>query len=152
MNMRLIRQVLSLGLALGLGLSGNPIYAQQKTNSATVKGQKTRGQGETDNNIKHGREANDPNANSEAPPDKGGPKIRGGSCRIHVDNRTPWYVDIYTDGDYRGQVSPWGDSYGWVGCGDTNLYGVATFRGAPDMVWGPTVYSINGTFTWSITR
>jgi hypothetical protein len=49
-----------------------------------------------------------------------GATVRGPSCRIHIDNLTPWYVDICTDGDYLGQVSPWGDSYGSVGCGDTN--------------------------------
>ena len=152
MQIRLTRAVLSWGLILSLSLSSNFLYAQQKQDTVTVKGQRTRGQEGSDSNIKHGREPNDPNANIEAPPDKGGPQVRGGSCRIHVDNHTPWYVDIYTDGDYRGQVSPWGDSYGWVGCGDTNLYGVASFRGAPDVIFGPSVYDINGTFTWNLTR
>jgi hypothetical protein len=115
MNARTIRStflMLGLSVSLGLGLEHN--YGQQQPDGATVKGQQSRDAiGGTDNNIKHGRQLNDRDATTlEAPPQKGGPKTRGPSCRIHIDNRTPWYVDIYTDGDYRGQVSSWGDSYG----------------------------------------
>jgi hypothetical protein len=126
---------------LGLGLE--PGYG------ATVKGQQIRGaEGGTDNNLKHRRQPNDRMPHLKLRPKKGGPETRGTSCRIHIDNCTPWYVDIYTDGNYRGQMSLWGDSYGWVGCGDTNLSGVAAFRDGSN-IFGPTVYGVNETFTWS---
>jgi hypothetical protein len=151
MNKRLIRFTLALGLTLGLGVV---VLAQGQGHptSATTKAQKTRGEsGAKDENIKQDRAPNDPNSKMEAPADKGGPKTRGGACRIHIDNRTPWYIDIYTDGSYRGQVSPFGDSYGYVGCGDTNFYGRATFTDGSTRVWGPSVYYVGGTFTWTVT-
>lgn len=151
MKNTLIRSALLLGFALSLGV-GADVHAQQTTSNATVRAQKARGvAGAEDENIKIPRQPNDPNAKQEAPPEKGGPKTRGGSCWVHVDNRTPWYVDIYTDGQYRGQVSPWGDSSGAIGCGNTNLYGVAEFRDGSRYTWGPSVYIINGVFTWRVS-
>jgi hypothetical protein len=153
MNRNLIRYMLWLLLVANLGLAPSLASGQQPSNSATSKAQKSRGApGSKDEHIKHAQQPNDPNAPAVAPPDKGGPKTRGIACRIHIDNRTPWYVDVYTDGDYRGQVSPWGDSYGWVGCGNTNLYGVATFSDGSNLTWGPTVRSVDGTLTWSLTQ
>ena len=160
MNRRLICSILVLGLASCLGTGVAPAQEKEKAQeqgkahpkSGTSKAATPRGAtGEKDENIKHDRTANDPNAKVEAPPEKGGPKTRQASCRIHIDNRTPWIVDIYTDGDYRGEISRYGDSYGWVGCGNTTFYGRATFTDGSVKVWGPTVYYVDGTFTWSLT-
>jgi hypothetical protein len=150
--MRLIHPVLVFGLALGLGTGLGHAQDQKHPKSGTTKGTISRGDANAkDENIKHDSAPNDPNAKIEAPPEKGGPKTRGGACRVHVDNRTPYYIAIYTDGDYRGQVSPYGDSYGWVGCGNTILYGRATFSDNSSRSWGPNAYYIDGTFTWLLT-
>ena len=152
MNTRLIRFVLVLGLAYGLGVGVRPAQGAEHPKSATTKAAMSRGgAGEKDDNIKQDRAPNDPNAKTEAPPDKGGAKSRQyASCQIHIDNRTPWYVDIYTDGNYRGQISPWGDSYGYVGCGGTVFYGRATFTDGSVRTWGPANYFVDGSFTWTI--
>src|SRR5262245_32615216 len=113
MNTRLIRSTVLLGIGLSAAAF---LVAQtpQHPKSGSAKAAKSRGSSDAkDENIKQDRQPNDPNAKVEAPPEKGGPKTRGASCRVHVDNRTLYYVDIYTDGSYRGQVSPWGDSYGY---------------------------------------
>ncbi|PYT03455.1 MAG: hypothetical protein DMF60_18320 [Acidobacteria bacterium] len=153
MSTKLICSTLFLGLALSLGFHLKPALAQeQHPKSATTKATKSRGEsGGKDENIKQDRTANDPNAKIEAPPEKGGAKSRQASCRVHIDNHTPWYIDIFTDGNYRGQVSPFGDSYGWVGCGSTTLYGRATFTDGSTQSWGPQVYFVGGTFTWFLT-
>ena len=150
--MRLIYSLLVFGLALGLGTSFGNAQDQKHPKSATTKGTNSRGDANAkDENIKHDSAPNDPNAKIEAPPEKGGPKTRGGACRAHVDNRTPYVISIYTDGDYRGQVSPYGDSYGWVGCGNTTFYGRALFTDGSARSWGPSLYYVDGTFTWTLT-
>ena len=150
MKKQFLHSLLALGLALAL--ASGVALAQAHPKSATTKAAQSRGDsGAKDENIKQDRAPNDPNAKIEAPPEKGGPKTRQAACRIHIDNRTPYYVDIYTDGNYRGQVSPFGDSFGWVGCGDTIFYGRATFTDGSVKTWGPSTYYVDGTFTWSLT-
>jgi hypothetical protein len=149
--MKLIHSVLVLGLALGFGSGATNAQDQKHPSSAKTNGTKSRGENNAkDENIKNDRAPNDPNAKIEAPPDKGGPKTRGASCRVHVDNHTGYYISIYTDGNYRGEVSPYGDSIGLVGCGDTALYARATFLGMDITTWGPQAYYIDGTFTWQL--
>lgn len=150
MNKKLIRYTLLVTIALS---SAAFLMAQtpQHPTSGDTKSTKSRGSSDAkDENIKQDRQPNDPNAKIEAPPEKGGPKTRGGSCRIHIDNRTAFYVDVYTDGQYRGQVSPYGDSIGYVGCGDTRVYGRATFTDGSVLTWGPSVYFVDGSFTWTL--
>lgn len=104
-----------------------------------------------DENIKTMRGANTPGANMAAPAAKGGPATRGGdACIVHVDNRTSLYIDIYLDRDYRGSVGPWGDSYRYVGCGETRLYARADFTDGTDSTWGPVIADVDGTYTWRL--
>lgn len=100
---------------------------QQKQTSIELKSQT--GRGEKDPNIKQGRPANDPNA-----PDK---PVQRGDCEVHVDNRTPWYIDIFVDGTYRGVIGPFGDGYTLAIPGPTTLYGRADFRDGSYKSWGP---------------
>jgi hypothetical protein len=143
---------LILGTVLSIGLVLQPAIGQDHPKTATTKSTKSRGDAKAaDPNIKHDRAANDPNAKIEAPAAKGGPKSRQSACRIHIDNRTGLYIDIFTDGNYRGQISPWDDSYAYVGCGGTTFYGRATFSDGSVRTWGPAVYYVDGAFTWSLT-
>lgn len=60
---------------------------------------------------------------SDAPTtDVAEPKARGASCNIYFSNYTGYYVNIYVDGYYRGQLSPWGGGTVVVASGYTSIY------------------------------
>jgi hypothetical protein len=63
-----------------------------------------------------------------------------------VDNRTNWYIDVYVDRQYRGQVGPWGDIYLYNACGATSLYAEAP---GTDYYWGPQSGDFCST-TWTL--
>jgi hypothetical protein len=73
-----------------------------------------------------------------------------GSCFLHIDNHTRFYIEIYTDGDYRGTVDPFGDSTGAVGCGYVKFEGIARFRDGSTRIFGPGAYYVPGSFTWNL--
>ena len=139
-------------LTFGLGIRVPAVaVAQQHPTSGSASAQKSRGEaGAKDENVKKDRQPNDPNAKVEAPPAKGGTKGRSSYCRVHFDNRTGLYINLYTDGNYRGEISPYDDLYGWVGCGNTNLYARAVFRDGSVQTWGPTAYYIDSEFIWHL--
>jgi len=126
---------------------GNP---KRKTTTKS-QGQKPQtGQaGGTDTNIKTARGANAKNAAVPAPEAKGGPKSRATVCRIHVDNRTPFVIDIYADGEFRGTAAPWDDLYGWVETG-ARLYARADFDDGTYLYWNGVVNSCPK--TWTLIR
>jgi hypothetical protein len=105
----------------------------------------------TDENIKNPSEQNNPDSAIKAPPDKGGEKTRAGVCHFHVDNRTPWKIQIFVDGDYVGLVAPWGDSTGTYDGGGHMVYGRARFTKGPDITWGPSRISCLGSYRWRLT-
>jgi len=151
--MKRLYSTIVVGLALSLGFAPIAAVAQDHPKAASAKATKSRGDATAkDENIKQDAGPNDPNAKIPAPPDKGGPKTRGSYCLVDVDNRTPYYISVYTDGNYRGQVSPYGDLVGYVGCGNTRLYGKATFTDGSVQTFGPSVYYVDGKFTWSLTN
>jgi len=121
---------------------------EKVVNATAVKGRGTATS--PDENIKNMRRANAPGAKVAAPTAKGGPATRGGVCAVHFDNRTSLYIDIYLDGDYRGTMSPWGDAYPFVGCGETRLYAKANFTDGSSLSWGPVVVDLNGVYTWRL--
>lgn len=64
-----------------------------------------------------------PNIKSEAPEtDIAEPGSRGASCKVSFANYTGYYVNIYVDGYYRGQLSPWGGGTVMVNAGYTSIY------------------------------
>lgn len=106
-----------------------------------TKGEAARG-GEADPNIKEGKETNDPNAQIDAPPKKGGATTRGGGyCEVQFDNRTKWYIKVYVDGIYRGTLSPYGDGVVYAQPGSTSVYARADFDDGTYYRWGPSSYS-----------
>jgi len=154
----LIAIIVGLGL-LAIVAAGSPqekASTKQATKDAkdvTTKAE-TRASG-TDANIKDNSETNNPNMQEPAPPEKGGPKSRGGGpvpCHIRVDNRTPWLIRIYIDGNYRGVLPRFGDLYGLTGNGPTTAYGLATFVNAPNKSWGPQAFRCpaGGIYTWHL--
>jgi hypothetical protein len=149
--MRKIHALLVCGLALSLLPALAHGQQQKQSDSSSSKSAVGRGDASAkDENIKQGKAVNDPNVKLEAPPEKGGPKTRQGLCQIHIDNRTAFYIDIYTNGVIRGTVSPFGDSWGWVACGANILYGRANFTDGSFRSWGPVQIFDNGVYTWSL--
>jgi len=117
---------------------------------------KARGAGATNPNIKNANTKNDSKQQTPPPPNKGGAARGSGpyECGIHVDNHTPWRIEIYVDGSYAGTVNSWGDVAGITGNGATTLYGIARFENASDLEWGPTVFNCpaGSVYTWRLNR
>ena len=138
---------------VGLTLAfATPAMAQKK---GTLESRSSEGRGAatSDDNIKTEAGTNDKAVAIPAPPKKGGKAAtRGdyGSCPLHVDNRTGLWVNLYTDGNYRGQVSPYGDVTGYVGCGSTTFYARANFTDGSYRYWGPSRGYVSGPFYWTI--
>jgi hypothetical protein len=66
--------------------------------------------------------SSNPNIKSGAPTtDEVATKSRG-TCSIYFSNYTGYYINIYVDGYYRGQLSPWGGGTVNVGDGYTTIY------------------------------
>lgn len=144
--------LLVVGTGMTLVARADEKKAAKKPQAETVKATKTRG-GEADPNIK----APASNVNSEAkrspaPAGKGDGAQRGAITRVHVDNRTPWIIQIFIDGEYRGVVSPWGDGYCNAISGATTFYAVADFDDGSRKTWGPRKATIDGTYTWTLTE
>jgi hypothetical protein len=147
----------SLVLAFTLTLSQASLAAEAtakaaskpmaKTAAKVFKDNAKSGTGE-DSNIKSKREANGTGAGPVAPPKKGGPKTRDVTGWLDVDNWTAWYVDIYTNGSFRGTVPPWGDLYVWTNAGD-QLYARADFSDGTWKYWGPQA-AWNGQAFWRL--
>jgi hypothetical protein len=152
-------------LALGL-LLGTSAWAQDEKAAGAMAGAGkketvvTKAQAGTtgsDSNIKSDSDKNNPGAKTPAPAGKGGARKRGGGpspCGLHIDNRTPWLMRIYVDGNYRGTVSAYGDLVGLTGNGATSLYAVAPFDDGSEKTWGPRVFncSAGDVYTWQVTQ
>jgi hypothetical protein len=50
------------------------------------------------------------------------------SCNINFSNYTGYYVNVYVDGYYKGQLSPWGSGSVVVGDGYTSIYCITAGR------------------------
>jgi hypothetical protein len=135
--------VVGLTIVMGAGV----VRAGDEGTAQSSKAQKARGPGAGDENIKSRSPKNDPAAQAVAPPEKGGKATRQSICRLHVDNRSQWKVQIYVDGDYAGLMSPYGDSVGYYSCETHSVFGLAEFRDGPDITWGPTSLGLPGTWT-----
>ena len=93
-------------------------YAQKKV-SRTLKAKTVETSRGVNSNIK-----------SDAPKsDTPVAQARGGaSCNIYFSNYTGYYVNIYVDGYYKGQLAPWGGGTVVVGDGYTSIYCITAGR------------------------
>lgn len=148
---RIIRLGLSSILAIAIATSAS---AQSKNTIVESKAAKSRGTSAKDENVKSDVEKNDMNSTLEPPPAKGGKASRGNLCGVHFDNRTPWKLRTYVDGNHWGVVGPWGDLYALAIAGGTVLYAKATFTDGSELTWGPTVIKCpaDGAFQWKLTK
>jgi len=138
----LVAFAVAFGLLAGLAIAGDNTPATAAGQKLDTKAEKTRGAG-PDPNIKvDGPQNSSPVPNTQAPPEKGGEKSRGGCCWQPVDNYTGYWVNIYIDGRFSGTVAPWGYGNAY-NCGST-LYATA-----PDtpLSWGPVRFCCG---TWNL--
>jgi len=151
------RVVWILGMAAVLvgaiaAFAPNTLAAQKgpKSSSTAAKGGTARGE---DPNVKKDEGKNTAGSKVAKPTQKGGPKSRGASTGvIHVDNRTPWYIRIYVNGDYQSTVAPYGDVYYYAEDGTHVLYGRALFDDGSEKTFGPKTISLDGTYTWRLIQ
>lgn len=97
---------------------------------------------------------NSKNSMVAAPQSKGGFAPRGlnGTCNIHVNNKTGYYITFYFNGNTAGAVGPWGDLYPTSTEGSAVLYAKAVFTDGSVLTFGPQNFSCTGTdFTWTLT-
>jgi hypothetical protein len=159
-------KTITLFLSLSLILVAIPLAvdAQKKgaasTGTAKMKMQITKSQSApaatADPNIKKADATNDKSgAQTPAPPNKGGQKGKGlgpGYVEVTFNNFTPWYVNCFVDGLYRGTVAPWGAMTFATGNGVTTLYARADFVDGTALNWGPwqTVYYSGWRYSWRL--
>jgi len=125
-----------------------PLAAQNVATSG-VKGSSS----DKDTHIKSEKAVNSVDQKIPAPEKKGGPKSRGlnGTCNIHVDNRTPYYVTFYFDGQPAGALGPWGDLLPNITQGVAQIYARATFTNGSVLTFGPRdLRCTGGDFTWTL--
>jgi hypothetical protein len=136
-------------LLIGSLAATDGMHAQQPGQTVT-KGQRSRGAEST--NITKPRAPNRIDAAKPAPPAKGGERARGVAAvaRLTVDNWTPWYIDVYVDGEFGGTVSAWGDGYVWVSSGQRRLYARADFDDGSVIDWGPVSINLSDSYTWKL--
>jgi hypothetical protein len=136
----------ALVAAVLVTVSAHAADAKKGGKKVDLKAQTARGDAQ-DPNIKSGP----PKANSANAPL---PAESRGGCTVHIDNRTGWYIQVYLDGDYRGVVGPFGDAYGAVISGPTNIYARAEFDDNSVRTWGPqNVFCPDqGNYTLSLYR
>jgi hypothetical protein len=66
-----------------------------------------------------------PNIKSEAPTTDAPESKSRGTCMIDFTNYTGYYINVYVDGYYKGQLSPYGKGTVYVGDGYTTIYGLS---------------------------
>lgn len=117
------------------------------------KAQQSRGNPQEDPNVQTRKAPNDASKAKPAPSNKTSQATRGaGICVVHVDNRTPWVIDVYVDREYAGTVGSWGDIYPLAGSGATRFYAHADFTDGSTRTWGPRMFQCDpgSVFTWTL--
>lgn len=127
----------------------------QDPNAQVVQTKPEKARGGADTNVKSETRMNTEGKEPrQAPPQKGGEKARGGVCDVHFDNRSPWWVHVYVDGNYEGLMPPWGDVYAYAISGPTRLYARAEFDTGGRLTWGPITVRCpaGGSYSWQLGR
>ena len=75
-----------------------------------------------------------------------------GLALLTIDNYTPWAVQCYTDGQFRGVVLPMHSLTVWTSSGYTVLSAQANFVNATPAVWnsGLLFYYPGGSYSWRL--
>jgi hypothetical protein len=135
-----------LGITALVSITVMAENASSKGMSATTGGK--------DSNILSDSLVNSKGNSVAAPASKGGFQTRGlnGTCNIHVNNSTGYYVTFYFNGVAAGALGPWGDLYPNSTEGRGTLYARAVFTDGSAMTFGPRDFTCTGTdFVWTLT-
>jgi hypothetical protein len=146
MNGQLQKAVL---ICATIALTALPLSAES-VSSAAVKGMASA----PDAHIRSNSLTNSIGMHIAAPANKGGPKNRGanGTCDVHVNNKTGYYISFYFNGRPAGSMGPWGDLYPNITEGNAELYARAVFDNGTVMTFGPQDYHCTGNdFIWTLT-
>jgi hypothetical protein len=131
-----------------IALVSVPLTAQNTIQTSGVKAQA----GAKDSNIKNDNALNSADQKIAPPAKKGGPAAKGVYCELHIDNRTPYYVRFYMNGELGAIIGPFGDYYPDITSGLAVLYGRAVFDDGSAYTFGPRDYQCSGgSATWSLT-
>lgn len=144
-----MKRSMSWAAMVGMAVLISVPLAAQSVSTAGVKGQAG-----SDPHVKSDSANNPEHPKVPAPPSKGGPKSRGlnGTCNIHVDNRTPYYITFYFDGNPAGALGPWGDLMPNITQGVAEIYAKAVFTNGSVLTFGPRdLRCTGGDFTWTLT-
>lgn len=117
--------------------------SKKKKQSFVLKAVKVEGERGEDQNVKDDSLLNNQNADFPAPKEKAGEANERGAtgvCKVVLDNRTKWKIQIYVDGSFRGVMAPYGDSTAYTGAGPTRVYARAQFDDGSALNWGPSDY------------
>lgn len=136
----MVRSRLALvGLFAALALVGTAAQAQVK-DTVVEKASTARSRG-ADTNVKALRGANSATADVPAPANKAPGRAKGAAAAytLTLDNSTPWFIDIYIDGYYRGTMGPWADSWAYTATGSPRVYARADFDDGSYKYWGPRI-------------
>ena len=136
--------VLSSSFSLGIADDTQKEETAKQEQQADSKAEKGK-IGEKDENIKEEATANDPDKEIE--------KQRGG-CGVIYQNHTPWTIQVYANGYYRGTVYGYSTLSVYTSCRTRLvLYGRADFTNGTFLKWGPYVYyTRHAWFTWNLYR
>jgi len=122
------------------GAKGKPGTTKMESDKATQAEA-----GATDTNVKTETATNSKTGQTApAPPDKGGEKGKGlgpGYVEVIFNNYSPWYVQCFVDGNYRGTIAPWGALNFPTGNGATLVYARAVFDDGSSYRWGPRQFN-----------
>lgn len=86
-----------------------------------------------------------PNIKSSAPTTDNPASKSRGNCKILFTNYTGYYINIYVDGYYQGQLAPYASGTVLVGSGYTSIYGISA---GGTMEWPTQAGNCSGLYTY----
>jgi hypothetical protein len=80
------------------------------------------------------------------------PGVQPGLALVTFENYTPWTLQCFTDGQFRGLVLPMHSLSVWTGSGYTMLAARADFINATPAIWnsGGLYYYPGGNYSWRL--
>ena len=66
-------------------------------------------------------------------------------CTVVTQNKTPWQIDIYIGGEYKGTVAPNENRVAWTINGDTRIYAKSP---KAKKAWGPLLFYCKKDYVW----
>ncbi|MBN1198892.1 MAG: hypothetical protein JXA23_06040 [Bacteroidales bacterium] len=141
-----MKKIISMVVLITIFLMSSTVlsYAQEKQTKVIEEKSAVKTRGEAPVQITP-KMTNTPG--QPAKEDKSRGDVYPGYCDVVIDNWTGWYIDIYIDGSYRGQIKPWDKRVTWAIPGNTKLYAEAP---GTSFYWGPRMVDCGYQHTWKL--